>query len=600
MKRYGSIALIVCLSLSLPALGQQSTKEALAQGQLDTLMQAQQVLASAEQAGAPTLATTLYDEAQWRLRFARENWSSTKSSVREQARMRSNEAVWAGRAALAKARWLGTNTAILGLQDDIRHFGGSSDLLLTDEPATIALSHGNTSKDRIAVAQKVIDQAKAAGAERITGNELVPAQQNINTAKKIIEGDSTSEAADHLAYVAEMMARRAFYLSRLADVEPRLGPLQLERTRLAQVESDRLAAEQRAQREAAELQAAQLRQQLANEQMNRQAQQTELDRLNQQIAENQRLFQQRIDEDRAARERAEKQLDDFYRQYQTAMTSSSTGDVESLRRQIEDQELSLKAIQERQRLNEQALATEVTTLKSELDKTRQDGQASAQAIAEREAAIARREADLERLRRERAEDDARRMELEKQQQTAVLEAQQRRQQAEEQAQQLRQQMEAAQQSAQQSAAEVQQLRQQQVQTQTELDRLKLQNELSRLAATRVESRGLIVTLPGIFFDTGKSQLKAGAKNTLSKIAEQLKSTSVQISVEGHTDSVGSEDSNQTLSDARANAVRAYLVSVGIPSSSITAMGRGEMTPVATNKTAAGRQQNRRVELVITQ
>jgi len=240
----------------------------------------------------------------------------------------------------------------------------------------------------------------------------------------------------------------------------------------------------------------------------------------------------------------------------------------------------------------------VTTLKSELDKTRQEGQLSAQAIADREAAIAKREADLERLRQERAEDDARRVELEKQQQASILEAQQRRQQAEEQAQQLRQQMEAAQQSAQQSAAEVQQLRQQQAQTQSELDRLKLQNELSRLAATRVESRGIIVTLPGIFFDTGKSQLKAGAKNTLSKIADQLKSSNVHVSVEGHTDSVGSEDSNQALSEARANAVRDYLVGVGIPSSNITAMGRGEMTPVATNKTAAGRQQNRRVELVI--
>ena len=591
MNRYG-ITLIVCLSLAVPALAQQSPKEALAQGQLDTLFQAQQVLASAEQAGAPTLASSLYDEAQWRLRFARENWNASKTSTREAARLRANEAVWAGRAALAKARWLGTNSAIRGYQDDIRRFGGASDLVLTDEPANLALSHGDTTKERINSAQQAIDTAKASGAERIAGNELVPAQQNINTAKKIVKSDSSSESADHLAYVAEMMARRAYYLSRLSDVEPRLSSLQLQRTRLAQAESERIAAEQRAQREAAERSAAQLQQQLVNEQTNRQAQQAELDRLRQQVAENERVLQQRIDQDRLAREEAERQLDAMYRQYQTAMTSSSAGDVEALRRQVEDQQLSLRAIQERQRMNEEALATEIRGLRTQLDESKQQGQASAQAVSEREAEIARREADLERMRRERAEEDARRVEAERQQQASVIEAQQKRQQAEEQAQQLRQQMEAAQQSAQQSRAEVEQLH-------GEVDRLRLQNELSRLAATRSDSRGLIVTLPGIFFDTGKSQLKAGAKNTLSKIADQLKTaTNVQIAVEGHTDSVGSEDSNQQLSDARANAVRAYLVSVGIPSSQITATGRGELQPVATNKTAAGRQQNRRVELVI--
>jgi outer membrane protein OmpA-like peptidoglycan-associated protein len=128
----------------------------------------------------------------------------------------------------------------------------------------------------------------------------------------------------------------------------------------------------------------------------------------------------------------------------------------------------------------------------------------------------------------------------------------------------------------------------------------MQQELGRLATTRRDARGLIVTLPGIFFDTGKSQLTPGARNTLTKIADQLKGEStVRIAVEGHTDSVGSDDSNQRLSEARANAVRDFLVNAGVSSAAISSSGQGEGVPVATNNTAAGRQQNRRVELIIT-
>ena len=132
--------------------------------------------------------------------------------------------------------------------------------------------------------------------------------------------------------------------------------------------------------------------------------------------------------------------------------------------------------------------------------------------------------------------------------------------------------------------------------------MRIQNELARIASTRSEQRGLIVTLNGgILFDTGKTALKPGAKSTLSKIAKQLQTDpSLKIAVEGHTDNVGGTAMNQALSEKRANAVRDYLVSAGISGDHITADGKGEESPIATNKTAAGRQQNRRVELVITQ
>jgi outer membrane protein OmpA-like peptidoglycan-associated protein len=321
-----------------------------------------------------------------------------------------------------------------------------------------------------------------------------------------------------------------------------------------------------------------------------------------------------MEQDRLARETAERQLDAATRLYQSAIASQSPAEIETLRRQVEDQQLALRSIQERERMNEQTLAGEIQALRTQLESSRQQGQIDAQALAERQAEIARREADLERLRRERAEDALQRAELDRQHQMAIAEATQKRQEAEAQAQELRQQVVHAQQeaqqamiSAEQSKSQIEELKQQQQQTHAELhharqeaERLRLQNELSRLASTRSDQRGLIVTLPGIFFDTGKSQLKPGAKNTLSKIAAQLKtSPNVTIAVEGHTDSIGSEETNAKLSTARANAVREYLASVGIPDARVTATGRGEGSPVATNETAAGRQQNRRVELVIT-
>src|SRR6266567_9638294 len=90
-----------------------------AQTNLPDLVQAQQVLALADSAGAQVFAKSLYDDAAYRLRFAQENINSPKVATREQARMRAREAVFAGRAALSKARWLSTNAAIRNLQADI-------------------------------------------------------------------------------------------------------------------------------------------------------------------------------------------------------------------------------------------------------------------------------------------------------------------------------------------------------------------------------------------------------------------------------------------------------------------------------------------------
>lgn len=114
-------------------------------------------------------------------------------------------------------------------------------------------------------------------------------------------------------------------------------------------------------------------------------------------------------------------------------------------------------------------------------------------------------------------------------------------------------------------------------------------------------RGLEVTLGDVLFDTGKAKLKPGAYSTIDRLANALKEDpSRKVLIEGHTDSTGSPEVNQALSQDRALAVQAALMERGVPGSQITAIGKGPDAPVASNNTASGRQLNRRVDLVFTE
>jgi outer membrane protein OmpA-like peptidoglycan-associated protein len=131
-------------------------------------------------------------------------------------------------------------------------------------------------------------------------------------------------------------------------------------------------------------------------------------------------------------------------------------------------------------------------------------------------------------------------------------------------------------------------------------RKQLREQLNIILETRETARGLIVNMSDVLFDFGKSTLKPGAREKLAKIAGILLAhPDLKIEVEGHTDSVGSDELNQRLSEDRAAAVRDYLVQQGVHSENITARGFGKTRPVASNDTAAGRQLNRRVELVVS-
>jgi outer membrane protein OmpA-like peptidoglycan-associated protein len=150
------------------------------------------------------------------------------------------------------------------------------------------------------------------------------------------------------------------------------------------------------------------------------------------------------------------------------------------------------------------------------------------------------------------------------------------------------------------AAQQAQLSAQQAETEKTAMRTRLSVQLNSILETRDSARGLIVSMSDVLFDTGKYSLKPGAREKLAKVAGILLAyPGLNIAVCGYTDNVGGDAMNQTLSQNRAGSVRDYLVQQGVASGSVTAAGFGETLPVATNGNAAGRQQNRRVELLVS-
>ena len=131
-------------------------------------------------------------------------------------------------------------------------------------------------------------------------------------------------------------------------------------------------------------------------------------------------------------------------------------------------------------------------------------------------------------------------------------------------------------------------------------RTRLSEQLNKILKTRDSARGLIVSMSDVLFDTGKYSLKPGAREKLAKVAGILVSyPGLNIEVGGYTDNVGGDAMNQTLSENRASSVRNYLVDQGVATNSVTSKGFGNTLPVATNDNSAGRQQNRRVELLVS-
>ena len=248
-------------------------------------------------------------------------------------------------------------------------------------------------------------------------------------------------------------------------------------------------------------------------------------------------------------------------------------------------------------------------------KQRAEDEAQARAAAEKAAAEAREakaraDAEAEAKRRAEAEEaqkaaEAARLEAEKakaEAEQAAQEAARQREEAEKaKAEALAQQQALAAETAkaQQAAAQSEQLRQQAEKEKQDL-RARLLQQLNSILATRDTARGLIANMSDVLFKTGSFELMPAARERLAKVSGILLAyPSLHVQVEGHTDSVGSDEYNQDLSEKRARAVRDYFVQQGIAADSIEAHGFGKTQPIASNETPEGRQQNRRVELVLS-
>ena len=225
-----------------------------------------------------------------------------------------------------------------------------------------------------------------------------------------------------------------------------------------------------------------------------------------------------------------------------------------------------------------------------------EAQARADAAAEGRR---RQDADQARLQAEAAKADAERMKQEAE--NAAAEAARQKQEADQARAAALQQQQAAQ--AQQRAAEAEAAKARQAAAQAEAEKAQLRAQLlaqlNSILQTRDSARGLIVNMSDVLFDTGSYTLKPGAREKLAKISGiVLAHPGLSLQIEGHTDSVGSDEFNQQLSERRADSVREFLAEQGVPASSITARGFGKTQPVASNDTPEGRQRNRRVELVV--
>jgi outer membrane protein OmpA-like peptidoglycan-associated protein len=251
-------------------------------------------------------------------------------------------------------------------------------------------------------------------------------------------------------------------------------------------------------------------------------------------------------------------------------------------RKIRDEELANERAAAAQREADERSKAEQAAEQARLEQQRR-----AQAEAQRQAAEeAQRRADAAAARaaQERADADAAKAAAIEQQKLLQAKAEQAHL-NEEAAERARL---AAEQQRQQAEAEKVQLRE------------RLRQQLNAILETQETARGLIVNISDVLFDFNKYTLQPGAREKMAKVSGILLAyPGLKIQLEGHTDSIGSDEYNLKLSQQRADAVREYLIGQGVPGSTVTGSGFGKAAPVASNDTAAGRQRNRRVDMVVS-
>jgi outer membrane protein OmpA-like peptidoglycan-associated protein len=265
---------------------------------------------------------------------------------------------------------------------------------------------------------------------------------------------------------------------------------------------------------------------------------------------------------------------------QAAQTAEDARLIALQRQEVEFQEQQQRIALERER-------DAAARLRAEEDRRRQAEADRLRVENERERAVAERAAaERERLAAERARADLERARSEADAARAAAQAQ-----ADE-ARRLAEQRE--------REASAARLAREQAEKDRDAVREQLRQQLNVILETRETARGLIINLSDVLFDVDKSTLKPGAREKLARIAGILAShPDLKIEIEGHADSTGSTEYNQGLSERRAQSVRQYFNQQGVTTPIVAAVGFGETRPVATNGTAAGRQQNRRVEIIVS-
>ena len=268
--------------------------------------------------------------------------------------------------------------------------------------------------------------------------------------------------------------------------------------------------------------------------------------------------------------------------------------------------IGLKRMDEERLANERRAAQERQAraraeTEAETQRRKEEVESRKRAELEREVESARRErAEAEKLKAElaTAQESQRRAEAEAARARAVAEQELSRKSAEE----SRRREEEAKKSAEMSRLAAEQSRlaaEQSAREKSEL-RARLLQQFNAVLDTRDTERGLVVNMGDVLFDTGSFTLRQLAREKLARLSGiVLNYPGLKLEAEGHTDNVGGEAFNRKLSEQRAGAVRDYLLSQGIPADQITSSGKAFSMPVADNKTAAGRQQNRRVELIVS-
>jgi outer membrane protein OmpA-like peptidoglycan-associated protein len=215
------------------------------------------------------------------------------------------------------------------------------------------------------------------------------------------------------------------------------------------------------------------------------------------------------------------------------------------------------------------------------EKIAAEKQAEADKLAQQQQQAAQREAELKAQQEAEAKRSA---------QSAALAAQEA---------QARSQAEAARKKAQDEANKSAAAAAQAEREQQEL-RAQLLAQLNAVLQTVDTPRGLVVTMADVLFATGKYELSQDASLKLARLSGViLAHPGLKLRIEGYTDTTGSESFNLTLSGQRANAARTFLVEQGLKPEDVTSAGMGQANPVASNDTSVGRQQNRRVEIIVS-